>query len=166
VLAVLERFGYKSLPSELDGEKIHCLQNIMTLDPRIHDFFDTLRLWFEPIPVVSDLKVDLQSVSHINQILQGTANTYNVRWRNNWRGIRSAMTTVTFASQEGLPPPSPDYLRIHASCAKVANLSGAGDYIDKILSDLENIQVLSRDGVSAELLEHALLPLSQDTQVS
>jgi hypothetical protein len=86
-------------------------------------------------------------------------NTYKVCWAGDLVPIRNAKTTVTFVSRSELPLPSPDYLHIHATCAKVANLSGAGDYIDKVLRDLEDIQVLSEDGAFAELLEHALLPL-------
>jgi hypothetical protein len=33
----------------------------------------------------------------------------------------------------GLPVPSHAYLRIHAACSRVAHLSGAGDYMEKML---------------------------------
>ena len=77
------------------------------------------------------------------------------------------MTTVTFTSRdpEKLPLPSPEYLAIHAACARVAHLSGAGEHIDKVLRELEDNKVLSKDGASAEALEHALLPLSQQIRV-
>ena len=38
-----------------------------------------------------------------------------------------------------LPLPNPIYLSIHATCCRVAHLSGAGEYIEKILEDLEDI---------------------------
>jgi hypothetical protein len=77
------------------------------------------------------------------------------------------MTIVTFTTRdpEKLPLPSLEYLKIHAACARVAHLSGAGEHIDKILRELEYTKVLSDDGASAEALEHALLPLSRQIRV-
>ena len=76
-------------------------------------------------------------------------------------------STVTFTTPDAvkLPVPSPSYLELHAACCRVANLSGAGEYIDKILRDMEDIQVLSQDGASAEALQYALWPLSQEISV-
>ena len=66
---------------------------------------------------------------------------------------------IIFTSPDPIdfPVPSPDYFALHAACARVADLSGAAEYIEKMLSDLEEIGVLSEDGTSAKLLEHALL---------
>ena len=64
---------------------------------------------------------------------------------------------MTFISREGLPVPKRDYLELRATCAKVTYLSGAGEYISKIHRDKEEITVLSSDGASADVLEHALL---------
>jgi hypothetical protein len=77
------------------------------------------------------------------------------------------MTTVTFTTRdpEKLPLPLLEYLKIHAACARVAHLSGAGEHIDKILRELEHTKVLPDDGASAEALEHALLPLSRQIRV-
>jgi hypothetical protein len=44
--AVMERLGYKSLPDELNGPKIHRLENVMTLAPGCHSKFDQLEIWF------------------------------------------------------------------------------------------------------------------------
>jgi len=44
--AVMERFGYESLPQELNGPQIHRLENVMTLAPGCHLKFDQLRFWF------------------------------------------------------------------------------------------------------------------------
>ena len=57
-----------------------------------------------------------------------------------------------------LPFPSRAYLEIHAASAKIVHMSGATEYMDKILRDMEDIRVLSNDGTSAEVLEYALLP--------
>ncbi|KAF9513999.1 hypothetical protein BS47DRAFT_1454960 [Hydnum rufescens UP504] len=64
---------------------------------------------------------------------------------------------VVFASSDPLPPlPNPRYLEMHAAAAKVAHLSGAAEYIEKTLRDLEEVKVLAADGSSAELLKSAL----------
>jgi len=66
--------------------------------------------------------------------------------------------TVTFTTTDPrLSLPDPRYLRVHAACAKVANLSGAGECIDKIIRDLEDIRVLAADGSSADVLNYALM---------
>jgi hypothetical protein len=39
----------------------------------------------------------------------------------------------------------------------VANLSGAGERIDKVIRDLEDIRVLAADGSSADVLNYALM---------
>lgn len=67
-------------------------------------------------------------------------------------------TTVTFTSTDpNLPLPSPVYLSLHAVCAKLAYFSGAAEYIEMIFRNMSDLQVLSDDGSSADLLTHALL---------
>jgi hypothetical protein len=47
---------------------------------------------------------------------------------------------ITFESTDpDLSLPNPDYLRIHAACCRVAHLSGAGEYMDKIIDDPEDM---------------------------
>lgn len=65
--------------------------------------------------------------------------------------------TALFTSKDKkLPLPDPRYLRMHATCAKVAHLSGAAEYIDVIFRDMEDTRVLATNGSSAELLSYAL----------
>lgn len=49
VWAVLDRFGYKKILTELNGSKIHSLKNVFTLSPDVHILFDTLQFWLEPV---------------------------------------------------------------------------------------------------------------------
>ena len=65
------------------------------------------------------------------------------------------MIMLTTPDPLTLPLPDPCYLALHAACAQVVHLSGARDYIDKVLSDLEEIGVLVRDG-SLDVLHNAL----------
>lgn len=53
--------------------------------------------------------------------------------------------------------PNPTYLEIHAACCKVAHMSGAAEYLDAVVRDIEGIGVLAEDGASANVLEYAIL---------
>ena len=55
-----------------------------------------------------------------------------------------------------LPLPDPRYLEIHAACCRVAHMSGAAEYFDRMTRGLEEIRVLAEDGGSSEVLSHAL----------
>lgn len=65
---------------------------------------------------------------------------------------------VTFISQfpGHLALPDSCYLALHAVCARVLQLSGTADYIEESIHDEENLQNLSSDGNSADLLAFAL----------
>jgi hypothetical protein len=39
-------FGYEELPEELNGSKVHRLENVMTVGPPFHVNFDQLEVWF------------------------------------------------------------------------------------------------------------------------
>jgi hypothetical protein len=64
-----------------------------------------------------------------------------------------------------LPRPSPDYLRLHAACARVAHLSGAGAYVGAMYRASEDRGVLAQDGSSAMALHAMLSVLGRDSTV-
>jgi hypothetical protein len=66
---------------------------------------------------------------------------------------------ITFTSSDPikLPIPSPKLIALHAACAKVAHLSGAGAYIDKLDRDADDLDVLAGDGGSSDVLTHVIL---------
>jgi len=148
VWAVMERFGSRQTLIELNGSEIHRLENILTLDPSVHTLFDKLQLWLE-------------------HVASGPPNTYRLCSLPSFRVDPRWKRTVTFTTPDPvkLPVPSPWYLDLHAACCRVAHLSGAGECIDKILRDMEDIQVLSQDGASAEILHYALSAWSQEIPV-
>ncbi|TFY60732.1 hypothetical protein EVG20_g7319 [Dentipellis fragilis] len=49
VWTVFSMFGHPEMPLELEGKKIHRLENIITMSLDCHEFFDDLRLWFKPV---------------------------------------------------------------------------------------------------------------------
>lgn len=46
---VLSAFGYPNIRLELEGQKHHRVENVMTFIPEAREFFDTLKLWFERV---------------------------------------------------------------------------------------------------------------------
>lgn len=77
-----------------------------------------------------------------------------------FRGIYPRGKTVTLTSQDPqLEVPDPRYLALHAACAQVAHASGMGEYIDRILRDMEDMRVLPEDGCS-DVLTFALHGIS------
>ena len=67
-------------------------------------------------------------------------------------------------SEQFLPLPNLAYLKIHASCCKIAELSGAREYLEQIFSDMEELPVLVGDGGSADVLSYALQHLTNPVQ--
>ena len=53
-----------------------------------------------------------------------------------------------------LPLPDPVYLRIHAMCSRIANLSGAAAYLDDIDERMDTMECLPSDGSVAYALSH------------
>ncbi|KAK7037465.1 hypothetical protein VNI00_010957 [Paramarasmius palmivorus] len=132
VLAVLQCFGYDL--SKLDGTGVHSLSNVMTMqyDPR--RFFDELKIWFEATEVK-----DCYCIKTVPRVHYGFLKQ-----------------KIVFSSTPNLPAPSPGLLALHATCAKVAHFSGAGQHIDELDEDTEGLPVLANDGGSFDILNNAL----------
>jgi hypothetical protein len=98
-----------------------------------------------------------------------TPNTYRICSSEEYsRSIRHLPSTVTFKCHYGnFDLPDPRYLKMHAACCRVAHMSGASEYMDDILEDLDKGQtkVLSEDGSGGKILEFALLA-SKDVRVT
>ena len=57
--------------------------------------------------------------------------------------------------------PDPKLLTLHATCAKVAHLSGAAEVLDEWERDLEEKKVLAADGSDMDMFNYALIGLVQ-----
>jgi hypothetical protein len=75
----------------------------------------------------------------------------------------SEFVTFSTSDPEHLPVPSPDLLALHATCCKVAHLSGAAEYIDKNWDDLDETGVLAYDGSSGDILNHKLRSIANSS---
>ncbi|KDR74064.1 hypothetical protein GALMADRAFT_250794 [Galerina marginata CBS 339.88] len=137
--AVMFGFGYENLPDELNGSKIHRLENIMTLVLGFHMAFDQMDIWFA-------------ATEEMNKYKLGASDPLFLR------GYPEFVTFTTH-DPEKYPVPSPTYLAIHAACAKVAHLSGAAARIDEFYRNMEDGETLDPNGASANMLEHAIFEL-------
>jgi hypothetical protein len=70
---------------------------------------------------------------------------------------RNEQVTFTTPDPVNLPLPSPRLLALHATCAQVANLSGAKEYLDRVFQEWEEMGALAQDGPSNEVLRVALM---------
>ncbi|KAF5376150.1 hypothetical protein D9615_007748 [Tricholomella constricta] len=141
ILDVLSRFRYDI--SSFNGEKVHSLTNVMTMQRDMHDAFDRLKFYLE-------------------------ATSQKDRYEAKFFGpipLRDARQFVTFTTKdpEYLPVPAPELLALHATCCKVAHLSGAAEWIDMVYRDADEIGVLAPDGTSGDVLGYALSSLSNHT---
>ena len=155
--AVLSSFS--SIPvdihAQLDGNRIHRLENIITLDEIVHHAFNELRLWFKFQPVC------FEHFMHKFGLISwgGSVSTNTVHTRSGILRLagRPLPSTVTFNAEDHQRlPPSRHYLELHALCCEVAMLSGAGEHVDWVHDQFEETRVLARDGSSAQLLSIAL----------
>ncbi|KAF9502615.1 hypothetical protein BS47DRAFT_1490670 [Hydnum rufescens UP504] len=140
VWTIMDAFGIIPATFQRDpyGPKIHALTNALTLDSSVHEAFDSLRIYLDPI---SEVPNGYRLGAFPERILT----------------LLGLPSRVVFKSSDPLLPlPNPRYLELHAAAAKVAHLSGTADYIEKTLRDLETVRVLSENGSSAELLKSVL----------
>ncbi|KDQ51058.1 hypothetical protein JAAARDRAFT_140994 [Jaapia argillacea MUCL 33604] len=140
--AVLDRFGKVDVEDDqLNGEGIHRLTNVMTMCLDAQASFDGLQLWLEQIGNTNRYRVCVTE-SDLFQYL----------------GLNPSNPEIELTTTDpDLPLPDPRILRLHAACAKVAHLSGAGEIVDETLRDIEELKVLAYDGGSAHVLTAALL---------
>jgi len=129
--------------TELLGDNINSLTNVMTLDLAVHQYFGELKLWFEPVPE--------------------KPTTYIIRKaQRNWLfGTLEDGQRVVFKSpdEDKFPIPDRRYLAFHAAVAKVVHMAGMAEYLDDIIRKQENIRVLS-DESHVEYLD-GLLRIAQ-----
>ncbi|KAK0451949.1 hypothetical protein EV421DRAFT_1703360 [Armillaria borealis] len=140
VWTVLNRFAGVDVKQELDEVDIHNLSNVMTMCNTEHAAFNNLMIWFE---ATLTSRVNLMSTRSAHAMLYISIQC-------------PPKITFTTTDPANYPVPSPRYLAIHAACALVSHLSGAGEYIDKMEREREFTTVLASDGGSAPLLERLL----------
>lgn len=128
----------------IEGVDIDRSRNALTLTHNIHDLFGNFRIYFEP---VSDAEPHTYQIeSFLRPAFVG--------------GLLPVSRTLFLTDSRTIDPPSPRHLAIHRAISRILHLSVAGDYIDKILRDMEDAgeQGVQADG-STDLGRHVHLGL-------
>lgn len=137
VWTILSMFTDINILADLAGNRIHRLENIMSMDQPCHRAFDELILWLKPV-----------------EGMQDTYRTYEAR-----QGLKEKLRVpdiVTFSTTTDFRLPNPTYLVLHALCCEVAWMSGAAEYIMDIERRMDQTRVLAKDGSTADILLRAL----------
>ncbi|KAJ4310977.1 hypothetical protein N0V84_010675 [Fusarium piperis] len=116
----------------VEGTNIDRPHNAITLTSSLHELFGEFQVFFEPIDQrAHTYRID----TFLEPELVG--------------GLLPITRTLHFTETQGIDPPSPRLLAIHSAIAYVLHLSGAGDYIERILRDIEEYGI--REDGSTEL---------------
>ncbi|KAK0654984.1 hypothetical protein B0T16DRAFT_450731 [Cercophora newfieldiana] len=103
----------------IEGTNINRPYNAMTLSLEMHRLFGNFDIFFERVTE--------------------TPHTYNIRTFDPFfeKGLNLPVRR-TFFEHPSIDPPSERLLALHSAIGHVLHLSGAGEYIDRILRDLED----------------------------
>lgn len=105
----------------IQGTDIDQPFNALTLTPKLHELFGSFQVFFTPV-------TDQQPHTYrIDTFLP------RIILRNTLPVTRTLYLTKTRI----INPPSPRLLAIHRAIAHILHLSAAGDYIDRMLRDME-----------------------------
>jgi len=145
----MSSLGFGDLREKLVGNGIHSLENVITLDRSICSLFRELEIWFEAI--VSGVGI---FITRTEDLQDDQNNTYAIRARQDGILLQCKNNPITLTSHHhpDLSLPNRTFLAIHAACCRIANLSGATEYILKTLDDdMEEIGVLAKGGSSTQV---------------
>jgi hypothetical protein len=163
--AVIDQLAGEPVSSKLNGILIHSLDNIMTMDPNMHHFFDRLDIWFEA--TVRDFIEMQEIILMINQTVtnQYTVHATHIGFISFPKSIQPLVVTFTTPDAVKLPVPNPRYLQLHMAAAKSAHLSGAGACINQTLEDLTDNGIMADDSEFPLVLAAALELLHSEATV-
>ncbi|CAG8139265.1 unnamed protein product [Penicillium olsonii] len=108
----------------LDGPKIDSPMNALTLTLDYHRLFGEFQVYFERTGTPHQYKIDsIESSPFLRDPLFPVTRS------------------LTLSPQRTVDPPSPRLLDVHRAIALIMKLSGAGEYIDRVLRDMEELDV-------------------------
>ncbi|KAK0502204.1 hypothetical protein EDD18DRAFT_1346783 [Armillaria luteobubalina] len=138
--AVIEWFSGISVVNELNGNDIHRPENTFTIADGLHTAFDQLAFSLRPIGS------DDNNTYEIHTYPSGLNASFRLPDR----------VMLTNATNGNIPLPDRRYFQLHDACARIAHLSGAGEVVEQLFRDMEDVKVLAEDGGSNHLLSLAL----------
>ncbi|KAI0744180.1 hypothetical protein C8Q80DRAFT_1272752 [Daedaleopsis nitida] len=115
--SVLHSLGYMRLVGQYaTADKVHSMENVMMMESTLHDLFDKLYLWFEPV----------EGIEHEYRVVRVCGAPYAIP------------DTVQFrAKVADVPLPDPESLRLHAAVCRISWLSGVSGLFQAFQEDLE-----------------------------
>ncbi|KAK1220000.1 hypothetical protein PQX77_017253 [Marasmius sp. AFHP31] len=150
---IFEYFGYPGLKEELDGKKVHCLKNLLTISRSFHGSLDDQSMWLDPI--------------------EDTPNSYRLGLPDENRGswwalhhhLRQWKIPETFHFRTDCPEldlPCSRLIALHATSCKVTQLSGLYEYLKKVdrMVLASSREPLSADLLAAKLMETKLVEIT------
>jgi hypothetical protein len=126
----------------IDGPNIDRPVNALTLTINFHQPFGDFEIYFEPTTYQ-------------------TQHTYKIDYVQSNSVFRDPLLPVTrtlhLTPDHTIDPPSRRLLAIHRAIGRILNLSGAGDYIDRIIRDMDEVGI--KENGSTELGHYISLKL-------
>lgn len=123
VFRILDMFD-PGLSHRLDGPNIDRSVNALTLTLDYHRLFGEFQIYFEPTGRPLEYKIDsLENSPFLRDPLFPVTRT------------------LTLSPNLTIDPPDPRLLRVHSAIAHIMKLSGAGDYIERVLRDMQEVDV-------------------------
>lgn len=123
-IAILNMFDH-GVVHLVEGTDMNRPYNAITLSNKMHQFFGQYKIFFERMP-------DIPHTYRIGTFLPPLLS-------------RRFPMTRTLLVHPTIDPPSERLLALHCAIAHILRLSGAGDYINKILRDRED-GIVRQDG--------------------
>ncbi|EDN11043.1 predicted protein [Histoplasma mississippiense (nom. inval.)] len=109
----------------IEGQDIDSPKNALTLTHHYHRLLGEFEIYFEPI--------------------EGAYNRYMIKSTERDPILRDRLLPVTrtlsLSPSRTIDPPSSRLLKVHRAIALILKLSGAGEYIENILRDMEDVKV-------------------------
>ncbi|KAL2000371.1 hypothetical protein VTN02DRAFT_3208 [Thermoascus thermophilus] len=122
VLRILDMFD-PGITHLIDGPKIDSPSNALTLTFDCHRLFGEFQIYFEPTGRPYEYKIDSMESDFLRDPLFPVTRT------------------LMLSPNRTIDPPSPRFLAVHRAIAHILKLGGAGDYIEQILQDMEQMTV-------------------------
>ncbi|TPR11171.1 Berberine and berberine like family protein [Aspergillus niger] len=119
VFRILDMFD-PGLSHRLDGPNIDRPINALTLTLDYHRLFSGFQIYFEPTGRPHEYKIDsLEESTFLRD------------------PFFPVTRTLSLSPNQSIDSPDPRLLRVHCAIAHIMKLSGAGDYIEKVLRDMQ-----------------------------
>lgn len=123
VFRILDMFD-PGLSHRLDGPNIDRPINALTLTLDYHRLFSGFQIYFEPTGRPHEYKIDsLEESTFLRD------------------PFFPVTRTLSLSPNQSIDSPDPRLLRVHCAIAHIMKLSGAGDYIEKVLRDMQEVEV-------------------------